>query len=323
MRFVFCLIILLAQYSYANFEWINTAQLITINSELQTKIDLAAKEIFSSKLHKPLCNVFSTAINITFSIGVSSNVANEISNSCSNDHQYQGLSKYSPKKYYIVQEGFANLDSWTDTENRTFIFTDQELTDSKLKAIIAHEIAIAVDGKTNMFFTTYLAYNAKSDNVITNHLALEKAFNFSTYEPVSLTFSAMRAFEIESIIENKISIVNDHTQCVQKFNQIYEVVKNIPKNFTANTGNLLLQSLLSNISVQSESISAEEEFSNLKHILSKDIKIEDLDGKTITFCEYMAKPLITNKTHRTALSRGPRPRTTGGSGEDIDTSTSD
>ena len=347
MNVILIILTLCSQISWANLDWMNKAELIKPESDSQKLIDEIAKEIFSGPHHSDLCTVFTDSYNIHFSIGLSQETADEIAQSCPLGNKSTELSKYFKKSYYFVSEAFANLDSWTDTTNRTYIFTDQELTREKLKSIILHEIAIAIDAKSNMLLTTYWLYKAHAKNHTATTInitmpqnlndeeeKLKKAFNLSTWSPISLTFATLRAFEFEAR-NNHSQYIQNHQQCVSKFNEIYSIIKKIPDfqpqdqikvisdGSNANSGdtinaaiNMLASSLINSatnsISMSNAPTDPNQEYENLDFILNQDLKIVDLNNNTVSFCEFMAQPLIVNRTLYSFFSRGPRPRTTGG-----------
>lgn len=322
MKIAVAILIIFSQLAKASFEWMQKAEPVLANSEIQKIIDDVTKELFLGHLKDELCTVFSNAENLSFSMGISTPTAAEITTTCPQKIT-TAYAKYFQKNYFIVQEPFANLDSWTDTANRTYIFADQGLTREKLKSIILHELVIAVDAKANMLFTTYKTYQALIKNTKSNIIhvkmsdlsskeeKLRIAFNFSTWSPISQTFAALRAFEYEAMAENK-KFIKNHFECVEKFKQNFAIIRLVPDFPQELDVAEIIDMIASNSSIANKPNDLNAENKNMDFILDPGLKIKDLNGNKVSFCEFMAQPLIINRTLYNFFSRGPRPRTTGG-----------
>lgn len=310
--------------SFAQADWRQNSVLVTENSEMQKHIDNAMYEIFNSSFKRNLCQIYGTSLSIMYSLGTSADAAVQIAQLCPKDQQAP-LPKHFRKQYYISFEPVPGLESWTDLSNRTFIFVDKSLNKDKLKSILLHELAISTDSKSGLMFSTYLMMSQRGKSVgnfqvITlndNDPELQRlspAFNIAAWSPIAITFATMRAFNLEAAFLEQRFESDKHGQCVKIFKETFEIVRKIPQAPAAEDISKITAMLISAIDERSNAKSPAEIEQDIEHILQEDLKLKDINGDNVSFCQFMARPLLTSRTAYNLFANGPRPRLTGGSG---------
>lgn len=287
-------------------------------SELQKQIDQATLEIFQSHLGKSLCKIYPTKATLIHSLGINLNTAKIIEETiCGIKNESHPVPKNSPKGYIIRldEEGTLPIQSWTTPNNNTIIFVDADLDYINLKRILAHEIAILHDAKMNMLLTTYFYLLGKYKTEVISLPAklnayeekLRQTFNFTLYQPIGYTFATLRAYNFEaSLMNEKQDTLISHENCAKSFKSLFSFFE---KNDLISTfGAYTLQGQFALLlSTNSKPMDVEQTINN---ILDPSIKLQEFNN--ITFCQYMATPVLNGKSHWTFTSSGPRPRITGG-----------
>ncbi|QDK45764.1 hypothetical protein DOM22_11705 [Bdellovibrio sp. ZAP7] len=309
-----------ATSAYAADEWKRTAIPVRPSSKIQKQIDLAVSQVFAGKIHNTFCQVFQNKESLQKSLGVTPATAESLRRSCPRSTETTALStKLNSKIYLLSFNGPRDLDSWTDSNNRTYIFINGRLSQRKLESILLHEISIALDAKYNFTMKEYLSeLQRRGYSPAGNQNDLENAFIGSMWRPVALTFATLRAFNIEAINNGRPSLTLSQSSCASHFRQAYQVIQRIPYTPPALTTEAMLYNaseLL--IARQSEAVapqSAAEAQRLISLLSSSSIQVRDFKGRQISFCEFMAAPALTSNALGSFLSNGPRPRLTGGSG---------
>lgn len=293
----------------ASASWMESSVLIERNSEMQVHIDNAFLEIFNSPLQISLCNLFGNPQAIYQSLGTSTEGAIKIASVCGNASR-GSLSKAFTKQYYVAQDDSQTLDSWTDSSNRTFLFLNKDTKQEQLKRMLLHELAIIVDAKSGMTFPSFSLQTGQRSSAGT----LSSLFNLAQWSPASITFAALRAINVENIFFGKPYITESHNQCSLFFREIFNMVKKMPtpppELIQTHIVDLLSSTISSNFAPQN----SEEQILLLEKILQNGEIINDQNGSSLSFCQYMSRPLLTSSSARSFFAKGPRPRLTGGSG---------
>lgn len=310
---------------WSSTDWQESAILVSDHPALQQQVDEVTEEIFQSRLNEVFCRVYNNSYSASHALGISQNAAARIFQHCPNPTRYT-LAKVLEKKYYIAFSTPPGLDSWTDFGNRTYIFADQFLNRSKLKSIVLHEMSIATDAKTNMLLSNYLIYRGKEhsqikgdlqiitlDNLTPQEESLRQAFNWSTWNPIRLAFTALRAFNLERYAETG-TFDNSHETCVAEFNHLLKTIKNLPAAPKATGIDLIPELLVEQTSKFNAPKSPEHETAVIEFLTSNKLRLKDIQDKDLSFCQFMSFPLPTGKSLYSFYGSGPRPRLTGGSG---------
>ena len=236
--------------------------------------------------------------------------------------------KSQPKKYHVIIDPEMKIpfDSWTNTENKTYIVVqdDKPYIKNDLSAlkhllkILVHELYINFDGKFKATYTTYFAdrnkYYDRSQALAeeSQNTELNKLFSISHNIQIARTFALMRAFNYENIAKfgKPLAAFTDHTKCSQDFSKYYNLMKQ-NSQFS-----LFLER-------STESTTEDASINDIDSIMSanKIISLPDMPGpeKNFTFCQYMIFPTISLHFNSSKQSNGPRPRTGGWGGEGGDT----
>ena len=319
--------------SFSSTNWTENAVVVTPGSDMQKQIDEVTMEIFNYPLE--LCMIYKNASSIYYSLGVSPDAALAIAKNCK--QQADAPAKTLMKHYYISFAKSTGLDSWTDFANNTYIFVDGGLSRQRLKSIILHEIAIATDAKANMLYSTYLGItemykaiqknpNAGGDitvyvDVSTDYQkALQQAFNYASWSPLSRAFATIRAFALEAQAEGRPNPIQNQTQCASTVRAVLQVMKDLPAPPKA-TGkddvDLVLgfvEDLRNAVDKTQGPKSPEHEEAILNFLLSPQLKLKDINDTQRSFCDFMTRPLLINRSVYSMFGAGPRPRLSGGSG---------
>lgn len=306
-------------------DWQKAAVAIDWNSPFQKEIDRSFETIFQSPVKKILCSVTYNPNSLIYSLGISPHAALRIGESCNYTDKTAGMaSKVMPKKYFVAPIQDPRLESWTDLGNRTYLFVDGKFNSESLTRALLHEAAIAFDAKNRMLYSGYFRYSGKRNiqaggitiidmgSFDEEELRLRDAFNLSATSNIATTFATIRAFQFEDFATNDFKML-DHNACVARFKETFEVVKDF-KEYNHSTELDQIQLHLANLFDSKVNDKSDAEMDAiLKNILSEDIRIED-QGRDVSFCQYMATPLLTGRTLYTFFSSGPRPRLTGSTG---------
>lgn len=327
MRFLISFIsLLLSGTAFGNTTWTENAVLIERGSELHTMIDEITLEIFKSPLKNDLCTVYRNPTSVYHSLGVSEKTALAIFKDCK--PVAAAPTKVMSKQYYLSFASEPRLDSWTDYGNRTYIFANEGLTRSHLKSIILHEIAMSTDAKTNMMYTGYLmvrdqerTYTAKNGSRIISigslserERTLQTAFNMAAWGPMSRTFAALRAFQLEMMAEGVSFNFKNHHLCSRIVRETFYKTQYLPEPPKSSGIDSMAEMLAEAFDTHQAPQTREQEQELLNFLLSKDLMLKDSRSDKVTFCQFMTEPLLTSRSLYTFLSAGPRPRLTGGSG---------
>ena len=284
-------------------------------SEAHKLIEKAISEIYRSPLKETMCELYSTPLFFSHALGVSFSLARDLISTCKNTTQPSNSPpKAFAKKYYLSLDSDANLpiQSWTTGNNRTIIYADNKLDFLGLKNILLHEIAIAHDAKMNMMYTTFEAYFRSQPfyyvfftpaNLDEKNEHLQKAFNASTYHPLAFTFATMRAFNVEALANgHEQDTALSHDKCVATFLELLPMhLKNIDS--LKADDNTFAGRLASVVSSSNEPQNLTQ---TLDDLLNADFKVPTSKGET--FCQFMATPALTGKSHMSFFGSGPRPR---------------
>ncbi|MNK07466.1 hypothetical protein D3C87_253800 [compost metagenome] len=313
--------------SMATVDWQKNAVLVTLDSEMQAQIDELTIEIFNSPLQKTLCSVFVNPLSATYSLGISPEAAVDIYKRCPHSKDDSSVAKFLRKQFYISFQPQAGLESWTDHGNRTFIFADKSLNRERLKSILVHELAIAMDAKMNMNFSTYALYSATSttrssggfasttfDMNAEEQVGLRAAFNFSSWRPIAMAFATLRAFNFEMLLHGNDFPTDNHATCVREFKSLLRVTKNLPEVSNSQGPESVFEQLAEAASKHQTPKSAAHEAQVIDFLLDPNLRIADHQKNKMTFCQFMTRPLLTGSLTFSNLGNGPRPRLTGGSG---------
>lgn len=224
------------------------------------------------------------------------------------------ITKTFQREYYVAYDprGLSPVQSWTTYDNKTVIFVDQNLTRTKLRNILAHELAISVDGKNGMMYGTYLSYQGDSrKHFEIKERQLQHRFNLATHRQISFAFAAIRATVAEQIMLDNIKrplVTRDHSACQQAFLSIYNVMKNNPALTTGKGGEGFNEMLATSLDNYAETFGMENA---IQEILDETLTLND-QNQEVTFCTYMSRPLFSAKSAYSFMAAGPRPKVTGG-----------
>ncbi|GEM_PF-6997074 len=224
------------------------------------------------------------------------------------------ITKTFQREYYVAYDpkGLSPVQSWTTYDNKTLIFVDQNLTWARLRNILAHELAISVDGKNGMMYGTYLSHQRASRKHLTNkERQLQHRFNLAAHRQISFALAALRATVAEQMMLDNIKhplVTLDHSACRQAFLSIYYVMKKNPELTLGKGGDGFNEMLASSMDSIAETFGMEN---SIKEILDETLTFNDEDKK-VTFCTYMSRPLFSAKSAYSFMAAGPRPKVTGG-----------
>lgn len=300
---------------------------ITPDSQIQRLMDHSFTKIFLSEAAPQLCQVFQSPAMLSHSMGVTLNTAEQIYKRCPTYvPTILNKPKIYKKQYYVSlnspQKPF--LQSWTTTDNKTILFIDHTTTLDELEKILAHELAIALDGKMSMLLTTYFIFeNLHSEidgekKIITlpNKLSpeeekLDEAFLISRFKPIALAFATLRAFNFEKIKDDfKGYKLMEHQLCASSVKALTSFFVNHKDDFKGDGS--IAQKLVEAIT-GGDKLASQNLLDAFRKILNPDFKIISED-REMTFCQYMSHPMLVSKSALATYANGPRPRVTGGWG---------
>ncbi|WP_415063922.1 hypothetical protein [Bdellovibrio sp.] len=317
------LLLYFSLHAYAENDWKAHSVPVMPDSELQHMIDEITIELFRSPIKEALCTTYMNTYSVYHSLGVSLRAAQQAFSEC--QEIPRAPSKILRKQYYLSFVSAPTLDSWTDFGNRTYLFVDDNMTREHLKSMLLHEMAISLDAKTNMLYTTYLTYLASANSNTSGFLfidisnlndyekTLQAAFNQATWKPISMTFAALRAFNLE-LAANGTPQLSNHQSCVTSFMEILTKIKTLPAPPKSEGVDQIGELLAETVSNKTTPTSKEHEAQILEFLLSDRLTLKDIQKKEVTFCQFMTQPLLTGRTLYNLFGAGPRPRLTGGSG---------
>lgn len=307
--------------------------LVTHEHPLQQEIDKIFNEFLSSKLSETFCGILRNPVSASYSFGMSPSAALLAFRNCKSVDS-SDIAKRFPKKYILSWDKPAGLDSWTSLANETTIFYADNLDYNRLKSILLHELAVTSDAKSSMNYIRYATYQYKSQSKKSKNgsvyvdlndpevKAINKAFNIANWPLIHLSLASLRGFAFEGLYHTGEVPIQSHKQCVKEVTQIFHLVEK--SNYLLHADKLksqnpstqalegLFQDMLSLFSSRElDEMTLEQ---GLNYILDSSLKLKDHSGKSITFCQYMTLPLISNQNVDSFFSHGPRPRLTGGSG---------
>jgi hypothetical protein len=301
---------------------------VTPESRTQVLIDSSIESIFKSQIKNDLCSVYQNEFILAYSLGITQSKAKQIYQSCPvlapSDMK---LAKRFRKQYLVGFDNDSSLDiiSWTSKINKTYIFVNNELSKEDLSHVLVHEMAISLDAKMNMYYTTYMSIEGLyppsigkingvylPPNLSASEDNLRIAFNSANYKPIAYTFAAMRAFNVESMVENKnTDTINNQQACKDTFNKLFPLFENSMDEYEIKPKNLDINDMLMSMLDEKQlNISPANLKTMLETLLDEHLLVEK--PNKISFCQYMATPKLTNKTFLSLFASGPRPRIGGG-----------
>jgi hypothetical protein len=186
-------------------------------------------------------------------------------------------------------------------------------------------MAISLDAKMNMYYTTYMSIEGLyppsigkikgvylPSNLSSSEDNLRIAFNSANYKPIAYTFAAMRAFNVEALVENKTTdTINNQKACKDSFNKLFPLFENSMDAYEIKPKIMDVNNLLLSLLDDNQLNKAPENLkSTLDSLLENHLMVEK--PNKISFCQYMATPKLTNKTMLSLFASGPRPRIGGG-----------
>jgi hypothetical protein len=254
--------------------------------------------------------VYQNIFSVYHSLGVSESAAKRAFAGCT--HSATPPSKALRKQYYLSFADMPLLDSWTDFGNRTYLFVGAGLTPERLKALILHEIAISIDAKSNILYSTYQMYFSNDPPAKQNEV-LKRAFNQATWKPLSMAFAALRAFNVELFSHQQI-FKTEHLNCVNSVRKMLERTKTIPSTPRSEGLEDFSEVMAEVMSNKFTPSSEEHEKQILEELLSDQLLVSSERSETVTFCQFMLEPSLTGRSLYNLYGVGPRPRLTGGSG---------
>lgn len=305
------------------------------DAQLQRWIDQTFAIYFQSpQITNILCYLYSHSLSLHWHGGVSLPQAVGLMNSCALPKdllEYTTRVQSFQKEYVFIftsdREKYRATAairplSWTDMENVTYLFVTPETRFSDLVLSILHEISVQTDSKAQLLPTTHFLNTGVnlSDEEI-------RLLRLASVNSISLTFSALRAFNVEKIFLNELNLdaktVNDELNCQEKFFALFTYVKGIANRYTSsNQGQSMASELYwmvaQNMSQEAQEQGFKTDLEAAQHLLTARIRVESgiLFDTEVNFCEYMSSPYLSRFKHRTMSGHGPRPPIVGGSFRD-------
>lgn len=302
------------------------------NTQIHAEIDRIYEKIFSSHVKEALCKLFPSSNSLAHSLGIGFESAARINKAC-----YVGAlkavspifvpgsrnSKIFEKRYFLVKSTGKgeNIQSWTTYDNKTFLWMFPGITEKDLQNVLAHELAIAMDAKSGILLTSYFEFQnlnslktADGTVIVTVPKTLDprveklrRWFNFSLDPAVNLAFKVMRAFNFENYVNGTPSLTSlSHAQCRKVFEKSLKFYLDNEKVFK--------EPIDSFWGGWVEVLSHKGDWSSFRSLVQEIMSDETQmpHDPMLTFCQYMALPLLTNKSYHSFMSNGPRPRVGGG-----------
>jgi hypothetical protein len=286
--------------------------LVKKQSRTQELIDQVVEDIFNSPLKETLCGTYRDSFSLSFAMGVTSATAKRIYESCPKvNFSKTPLIKGFQKIYYINvdEKNSLAIDSWTTNSNKTFLFLTKNSSLEELKQMLVHEMAISMDGKSSLNVFRYKGLeNISSETQIDGNL--EDALSFSMYKSVAYSFAAMRAFNVEKLVDG-IKTSDDHASCTDKFLKILNL---FDKQYSTYNFDNRLTDIIDVALDSSYDASVTDRPRNFNSQLKKILSEKLVAGKERkqTFCQYMATPFFSTNYNSVFHASGPRPRIGGG-----------
>ncbi|MFS4461032.1 hypothetical protein [Bdellovibrio sp. HCB2-146] len=319
-----------AQAHLAN-EFMDRYQIYQLSedSEFFREIEDLTEDLLINTQFSQFCELMWSPAITYMMTGVSANRSVEIFNACAKyrgENRFQGtVPKIFKREFYVAydSEGKSPIQSWTTFDNKTVIFVDENFSREKLRHVLAHELAISVDGKTNMVYSTYLLYQNKGydvgrtriidiGNLSSEEKRIQKRFNIATHRQISFAFAALRATMAERLFiggdQDKPFELRYHENCKQAFLSIYESLRRNPELTVQNENMGFMDMMASMVAKNAEDMGMDNA---IAEVLDDKLKFKD-GNQTVTFCTYMARPLFSPKSVYSLFAAGPRPKVTGG-----------
>lgn len=299
------------------------------DSEFFREIESVTEDLLLNTRFSQFCELMWSPTIVYMMTGVSANRSVDLFKACDKyrgENRFKGLlPKIFRREFYVAYdpEGKSPIQSWTTFDNKTVIFVDENFSREKLRHVLAHELAISVDGKTNMMYSTYMLYQKRGEVVGDTRIInigdlspeekrIQKRFNIATHRQISFAFAALRATMAERLFigsgqDNPFEI-RYHENCKQAFLSIYESLRKNPELTLKNDNNGFMDMMTSMVEKNAVNMGMENAIAEVL-----DDKLKFTDGEqTVTFCTYMARPLFSPKSAYSLFAAGPRPKVTGG-----------
>ena len=293
---------------------------VTEKSEIYPMIEKAYVDIFKSKLNPSLCTSIGDVVNMHITLGLKAEKSFELSNLCKEKNN--SLKKHFSRKYTVISDTDQKIpfDSWTNLSGMTYLIFDQHVSYEKLKLMLVHELAISLDAKSKMFYTTFLRHQNTNKTIYVdiNDPKVE-AFNYANRDDFFHSFAAIRAGLVEKyFLSEKIPQIMSHKECTSEFKKHLDFIRNNKtSDFVKKTTNDTLGPLMDLMNeAGSEKLNEANYEEHLKIMIDPSLKLEDVNLGQVTFCQYMAYPMFSKQSYYSLFSSGPRPRTGGGWGDE-------
>ncbi len=143
---------------------------------------------------------------------------------------------------------------------------------------------------------------------------MQRAFNWATWKPASATFAALRAFDLEMYVARKKLLIESHSDCVSGFKSLLSQVKKFPATPKLSEVDSMAEAISELTSNKWAPTSTQQELKVIEFLMSSQLQLQDTQGKTMSFCQFMTYPYLIGRSTYNFLATGPRPRLTGGSG---------
>lgn len=315
--FFLCLFI----FNFSNADNINIDLKTENRYHLQKIIDSIYFDIIDRININDRCQIFNSTLNMTYDLGISRQIAELLLTECPQKKEY--VTRYFKKKYYFVLSKNQSLNSWTNLQNETTIYTDENFNYQSLYLSLLHEFAVTYDAKSFLYYSQFLKWNKNVTNrffyqITGNNLKLSEKdfqirniFNKALWSPIRYTFTAMRAFSFEDFNLNQNLQILSHDLCIERFKFIFPKLLQIKDQVNVSKNELTqyieLFSQFSDDSVSPSNEIEAEEF--IQDVLSNELIVKE-NGTYLTFCQYMSIPKLTSNSYDLSLANGPRPRLT-------------
>jgi hypothetical protein len=269
----------------------------------QMQLQFSLNQIFIGPAYQKLCDLFNSPADLTYSSGLNSSDAELFFVRCGKHQFTTELSKKNKKRYFLFSQTstvMKKYDSWTDTENTTYLNENLFKNTDHLTNALLHELAITHDLKmSSKGISSKYGVNFFDSN--------QKYFDLATQRPIAYSFAAVRAFNFE---QNKTS--QNHRECKSNFLAIFN---SMPKNtiYFFESDQAELKNLnRSKIYLQKN---ANEVLTDLNTLLNDRLILDKKSG--MTFCQFMSEPELDGSMLNTLLSSGPKPWVVGGWNTDM------
>lgn len=318
---------------------------VSLESQTQKLIEQAYIEIFQSPLKNQLCAISNKASYWQTYLGLNLDTAEKVSSFCGfqlinqfprpkykipnrfPDFPFHGTLK--PKRYFISwdENQESDVHSWTDSNNSTYLFLDNQTSLEELKLILAHELAISFDSKNNL---TFMAFNylegigptfeyydyeglpiSNANEAILYIGQLSYVFNTLAVQKYAQVTAVMRAVNIERILQGQEPISSQNNQsCQKEFLEVLNFFKKYPDQSKVSDNELSYWESYSRDYDEKYKLKSEnDEKILLEWIFNQRLPIKNQPE----LCRYLATPLLDG-VRNNLFTSGPRPRVTGGTG---------